>query len=164
MTASRLNVEGQTLWRGDPHYEEARQDAVWNEKEPDRCAEMSVTAASEVDLIKAVKFALLQRMKIAVRAGGHSWVGSPIRDGGMLIDLSRLREISIEPKALIARVQPAVTSGELASALGEHRLAFPVGHCASVPMSGYLLAGGLGWNAGPWGPPCSTSQTVPFLP
>jgi FAD/FMN-containing dehydrogenase len=163
MTPSRLNVEGQTLWRGDAHYEEARRDAVWNEKKPDRFPEMIVTVASDLDVIKAVKFALLQRMKIAVRAGGHSWVGSPIRDGGMLIDLSRLREISIEPKALIARVQPAVTSGELASALGGHRLAFPVGHCASVSMSGYLLAGGLGWNARTWGPACFSVQSVDIV-
>jgi FAD/FMN-containing dehydrogenase len=78
----------------------------------------------------------------------------------MLIDLSRLHDISIEPRSRIARVQPAVTGGELASALGEHRLAFPVGHCASVPMSGYLLAGGQGLNAGTWGPACFSIQSV----
>jgi hypothetical protein len=122
MTASRLKVEGQTLWRGDTRYEEARRSAVWNEKKPDRFPEMIVTVASELDVVKAVGFALFHKMKIAVRAGGYSWVGSPIRDGGMLIDLSRLHDISIEPRSRIARVQPAVTGGELASALGEHRL------------------------------------------
>src|SRR5260370_38113349 len=114
MTASRLNVEGQTLWRGDPHYEEARQDAVWNEKKPDRFPEMIVTVASDVDVIKAVKFALLQRGKIPVRAGGPSWAGSPIRDGGVLIDLARLRELSIEARVLVARVQPAHRIGGIA--------------------------------------------------
>jgi len=160
MTRPRLKVEGRTLWRGDDYYEEARRSAIWNEKKPDRFPEMIVTVASELDVIKVVKFAVLHRMKIAVRAGGHSWVGSSIRDGGVLIDLSQLREISIEPKSRIAWVQPAVTGGELASALSEHGLAFPVGHCASVPMGGYLLAGGAGWNTGTWGPACFSIQSV----
>jgi FAD/FMN-containing dehydrogenase len=72
----------------------------------------------------------------------------------MLIDLSALRQLSIDPVARTASVQPAVSAGDLAAALSEHGLAFPVGHCGSVPVSGYLLAGGSGWNRGVWGPAC----------
>jgi FAD/FMN-containing dehydrogenase len=53
-----------------------------------------------------------------------------------------------------ATLQPGVTGRELASALAEHELAFPVGHCGQVGLSGYLLSGGFGWNYGVWGPAC----------
>jgi len=72
----------------------------------------------------------------------------------MLLDLSQLREVSIDPTSRTATLQPGVTSRELASALAEHELAFPVGHCGHVGLSGFLLSGGLGWNAGVWGPAC----------
>lgn len=157
---ARIDTEGPALWHGDAGYEHARRSAVWNEKKPSRFPDVIVTVASDQGVIKAVKFARSNRMKIAVRAGGHSWCGSPVRDGGILIDLSRLREVSIDLISRTATVRPAVTGGEFARALAKHGLAFPVGHCGSVPMSGYILSGGLGWNIGAWGPACFSMQRL----
>jgi FAD/FMN-containing dehydrogenase len=119
-----------------------------------------VQVASEHDVVEAVRFARTHRMKIAVRGGGHSWVGFPLRDGSLLIDLGRLSQVSIDAEARIAVVQPAVTGRELNSQLATHGLVFPVGHCATVPLSGFLLSGGLGWNFNRWGPACFSVEAA----
>ena len=99
-------------------------------------------------------------LKIAVRGGGHSWVGFPLRDGSLLIDLGRLKRARINPEARRATIQPAINGRDLNRQLAEHGLAFPVGHCPSVPMSGFLLNGGLGWNSNAWGPACFSVEAA----
>jgi FAD/FMN-containing dehydrogenase len=158
-----VDVEGRVVHRGEREYEEVRRSAVWNARTPERFPDVIVTAASDQDVVQAVRSARSRGMKVAVRAGGHSICGSPLRDGGMLIDLSQLRELSIDPASRTAVVQPAVTGRELARALAEHDLAFPVGHCGSVPLSGYLLSGGFGWNMGAWGPACFGLRRVELV-
>jgi len=150
----------QLLWRGDPGYEEKRLDAVWNARKPDRFPEVVAVATCVDDVVDAVNHARSRGLRVAVRGGGHSWCGSPVRDGGMLVDLSALRGISIDPVSKTAAVQPAVTARAFAAALEQHGLAFPVGHCGSVPLSGYLLAGGAGWNRGTWGPACFSVERI----
>lgn len=110
--------------------------------------------------MEAVRFARTHGMKIAVRGGGHSWVGFPLRDGGLLIDLGRLRQVSVDREARRAAVQPAVTGRELNRQLAPHGLAFPIGHCPTVPLSGFLLSGGLGWNSNGWGPACFSVEAA----
>jgi FAD/FMN-containing dehydrogenase len=148
------SLDGSVVWRGDEGYEPTRRSMLWNGWKPSRFPELIARAASEEDVVSAVKFARSRRLKIAVRGGGHSWCGSPLRDGGMLIDLSQLRELSVDLASRTAAIQPGVTSRELASTLAEYELAFPVGHCGHVGLSGFLLGGGLGWNWGAWGPAC----------
>ena len=147
-------LDGSVVWRGDEDYEPTRRSMLWNGWKPSRFPELIARAVSEEDVVAAVKFARSRRLKIAVRAGGHSWCGSPLREGGMLIDLSQLCELSVDSASRTAALQPGVTSRELASTLAEHELAFPVGHCGHVGLSGFLLSGGLGWNWGAWGPAC----------
>lgn len=153
-------VEGTVVWRGDEQYEGTRQSMLWNALKPARFPEVIVSAASEADVVAAVELARSRGLQVAVRAGGHSWVGSPLRDGTVLIDLSSLRELVIDEAARTAAVQPAVTASELALALAAHGLAFPVGHCPSVGISGFLLSGGLGWNSGAWGPACMSLKAI----
>ncbi|MEW2297689.1 FAD-binding oxidoreductase [Streptomyces sp. NPDC006743] len=100
------------------------------------------------------------RARVAVRSGGHSWCGSPLRDGGMLIDVSGLRACTVDPASLTATVQPGVTGAQLTARLGGHGLAFPAGHCGSVAVGGYLLSGGLGWNSGARGPACAGVERI----
>jgi FAD/FMN-containing dehydrogenase len=151
------------VWRGEPGYEEARLGATWNAKKPDRFPQVIVTVASDNDVALAIDYASSEGLRVAVRSGGHSLCGSPIRDGGMLLDMSQLREISIDRASRTALVQPATTARQLANALGEHGLAFPVGHCGSVSLGGYLLSGGLGWNSGTWGPGCFSLRSLKMV-
>jgi FAD/FMN-containing dehydrogenase len=153
-------IESSIVWRGDERYEATRQSMVWNALKPARYPEAIVSAASEADVVAAVALARSQGLQVAVRAGGHSWVGSPLRDGTLLIDLSSLRELTFDERARTAAVQPAVTSSKLSQALAARGLAFPVGHCPSVGISGFLLSGGLGWNSGAWGPACMSLQAI----
>jgi FAD/FMN-containing dehydrogenase len=161
MTSDRQpTVSGSVFQRGQPGYEEARRAAVWNARKPEREPELIVVAQSTADVVSAVRFARAQGLKLAVRSGGHNWFGASIRDDGVLLDLSQLDAIEIDADARSAAVQPAARSRQLATALAPHRFAFPVGHCASVALGGYLLAGGLGWNFGSWGPACFSVRAI----
>src|SRR5262249_47216056 len=110
-------LDGSVTWRGDRDYESTRRSMLWNAWKPLRFPELIVKAASEPDVVAAVRFARSRSLNVAVRASGHSWCGSPLRQGGLLLDLSLLREISIDPAARTATLQPGVTSRELNSAL-----------------------------------------------
>jgi FAD/FMN-containing dehydrogenase len=154
------NFDGTVLWRGEPGYEEVRRSMVWNALKPDRFPEAIVRAASDDDVVAAVRLARARGLQVALRAGGHSWVGSPLRDGTVLIDLSARRAVHVDAASSTATFEPAITGSEVADRIARHGLAFPVGHCASVGMGGYLLSGGLGWNSGAWGPACASVTAV----
>jgi FAD/FMN-containing dehydrogenase len=155
-----VQLEGTLVRRGEAGYEDVRRRVLWNKLTPGRYPEVIVSVAREQDVVEAVNLARENKLRIAIRGGGHSFCGSPLRDGGMLIDLSQLRQLWIDPQAPTATVQPGVSGRQFADALAEHGLAFPVGHCGSVPMSGYLLCGGFGWNMGAWGPACFSVRGV----
>ena len=138
----------------DANFEHLRHEMIWNLLAPDRRPRLIVQAANENDVAQAIKFARANRMKVAVRGGGHSWVGFSFRDDSLLIDLGRLSGVSIDRENRLARVQPAVRGCDLDRMLAAQGLAFPVGHCGTVPMSGYLLNGGIGWNYNDWGVAC----------
>jgi FAD/FMN-containing dehydrogenase len=76
--------------RTDAEYEATRRRMVWQKRIPDRFPEVIVTVASDEEVIEAVKLARASGLRISVRAGGHSWIATSLRDGGMLIDLSQL--------------------------------------------------------------------------
>src|SRR3954467_3610162 len=116
---------GTVVWRGDPDYEATRRRMVWNARVPDRFPEVIVTVASDQDVVEAVKLACARGLQIAVRSGGHNWVGSSLRDGGLTVDLSRLTNVTVDPAARVAAAQPAIRNTELMAALGAQGLAFP---------------------------------------
>jgi FAD/FMN-containing dehydrogenase len=151
------------VWRGDAAYEATRRRMVWNERLPDRYPEVIVRVASDADAIEAVKLARARGLRVAVRAGGHSWIGTSLRDGGMLLDLSRLNGVTVDAAAQRAAAQPAIKNTELVAALAPHELAFPAGHCPTVGIGGYLLAGGQGWNQGGWGIACQNVLAIDLV-
>ncbi|MFC3573380.1 FAD-binding oxidoreductase [Streptomyces yaanensis] len=146
--------------RDDADYEDVRRSVLWNELVPARFPDVIVRPASAHEVVEAVRLARSQGLRVAMRSGGHSWCVSPLRDGGMLIDLSGLRTCTVDPASATATVQPGTTGQELTSELGRHGLAFPAGHCGSVAVGGYLLSGGLGWNSGVRGPACADVHEI----
>jgi FAD/FMN-containing dehydrogenase len=140
--------------RSSPAFDRDRRAMVWSARKPDRQPEALVHAGSERDVEEAVRFAARNRLKVAVRGGGHHFNAPAVREGGLLLDLSGLDEIAVDAGARTATVQPGVSARRFLAALAPHGLAFPVGHCSSVPLSGFLLNGGIGWNGGAWGPAC----------
>src|SRR5688572_5775765 len=149
----RADVQGLVVGKDDPGFAALRESMAWNSRPlHSRSPDAIVQAASVDDVSVAVKFARQRGFKVAARGGGHNYFGAAVRNNGLLVDLSRLKRIALDAAGRRATVQPGCRAGELAAHLAEHGLAFPVGHCAEVPVSGYLLAGGLGWNIGTWGP------------
>jgi FAD/FMN-containing dehydrogenase len=152
--------DGTVLARGDDGYEQVRRAAVWNARTPERYPNVIVLAESEDDAIRAVRQAREQNMRIGVRSGGHSWAGNHVRDGGMLLDLSRLRAIEVDRQSMTATVGPGCHGDELLSVLREQELFFPAGHCPGVGIGGYLLQGGYGWNGRVHGPACMSVEAI----
>ena len=153
-------ADATVLKRGDAGYEAARRDCVWNARIADRFSDLIVQAADEQDVVRAVPLARERDMAIGVRSGGHSWAGSHLRDGGMLLDLSRLTDMSLDAGARTASVQPGVRGSDLVATLRAHDLFFPVGHCQGVAVGGYLLQGGFGWLSRVFGPACANVTAI----
>ena len=137
--------------RGDPGFEAACHDRIFNGRKPaERTPAAVLLAASDQDVIDGVRVAAERGWQVSVRSGGHSWAGWSVRDDALLIDLGDMREVALEGDVAIAR--PAVKGGmELAPFLESHGRMFTGGHCESVGIGGFLLQGGQGWNSRRWG-------------
>lgn len=155
----RMAVRGTVTTRQNADYEAIRTGLLWNARKPDRFPEIVVKAMDAADVQAAVKFAAATERRVSVRGGGHHFSTIALQDC-VVIDLSAMNALQIDAEARTARAQPTVTNGRLAAVLAEYGLAFPTGHCASVPLSGYLLGGGFGWNAGLWGIACHNVDSV----
>ncbi|OBJ10898.1 FAD-binding oxidoreductase [Mycobacterium sp. 1465703.0] len=139
--------DGSVYRPGDDGYEAARCGAVWNAIKPHRFPAIIVTAGSHRDIPRAVGLAREEGMSIGVRSGGHNWVGNAVRDGGLLLDLSQLKAIGVNPQGRTATIEPGVRVCDLVQALTPHGLYFPVGSCPTVGLTGYILGGGSGVNS-----------------
>ena len=155
MTIDELkqSVRGSVITTAGKDYGSARKALIWNGREPNRAPSIIVRAESVADVQAVVRYARSAGLKISVRGGGHNWSGIALQEG-IVLDLSQLSEVKVDAEARIAEVGVAARNGDFARILGAHGLAFPTGHCTSVPLSGYLLGGGFGWNAGAWGVAC----------
>ena len=142
--------------RGDSGYEAARRALVWNARLPDRFPAVIVQARDQQGVVEAVRLAKREGLRLTVRSGGHSWAGSHLREGTLVIDVSRLDSLEVDRSALRARVGPGCGGAETGLALLKQGLFFPVGHCRGVKVGGYLLQGGFGWNSRAWGPACES--------
>jgi FAD/FMN-containing dehydrogenase len=142
--------------RGVDGYEAARRETVWNSLLPQRFPEVIVQACDTDDVVAAIRYARAQGYQVGVRSGGHSWNASHLRDGGMLLDVSRLGHCRVDTDAMIAHVGPGVVASAFATDLDAQGLFFPSGHCEGIRLGGYLLQGGYGWNSKVVGPACES--------
>jgi hypothetical protein len=116
-----------------------------------------VVQANDVyEVMAAVRQAAQNNMHIGMCSGGHSWAQNHIREGGMMLDLSRLKSIEINPTKMTAVIGPAVLAGELNLAVVPHGLFFPTAHAWTVGLGGFLLQGGFGWNSRASGLACQS--------
>jgi hypothetical protein len=142
---------GEVILADHPAYESARR--IWNasiDKRPGAIARCTGLA----DVIAAVRFARKHGLLVAVRGGGHNVGGRALCDGGLVIDLSRMKGIHVDPVARRARVQPGVTLGELDRETHVFGLAVPLGVVSKTGVAGLTLGGGVGWLARKHGLTC----------
>ena len=144
-----LDIAGlQEGFRGELHrpadtgYEDARK--VWNGSIT-RFPALIARCAGVADIIAAVKFAKDNGLLLAVRGGGHSYPGLSVCDGGLVIDLSLMKGIRVDPEAHTVRAQAGVLLGELDRETQAFGLAVPSGIVTHTGLSGLALGGGINW-------------------
>ena len=156
-----MSFEGRLLLRGDAAYEAARVEGVFNARRPDRHPQAILQAASAADVQAGVRLARERDWGVSVRSGGHSWAAWSLRDDVLMLDLGALRQMEYDEHTGIVTAGPATKGGqELAPYLTERGRAFPVGHCPSVGIGGFLLQGGQGWNSRAKGWACESVVAV----
>ncbi|HXJ56067.1 MAG TPA: FAD-binding oxidoreductase [Verrucomicrobiae bacterium] len=148
----RAKLKGRLILPADPSYESARRVFYWNAG-TERRPRVIVQCAAEEDVLRAVEFAQRHELEVAARAGGHSHLGWGCSNG-LVIDLSGMKRMAIDPLRRTARAEGGVLSGEMARAAGQHGLAPVLGQCPGVGASGLILGGGLGWLSGLHGASC----------
>lgn len=137
----RRAVRGEVVVPGDVAYDQARK--VWNGM-VDRHPAAVVYCAGSDDVIAAVDFARSQSLAVAVRAGGHNIGGASVCDDGLVIDLSRMKQIEVDPIRRTARAQAGLNLGEFDAATQAHGLATTMGVNADTGIAGLTLGGGFG--------------------
>jgi FAD binding domain len=138
----RSRLRGTTLLRGDAGYDLARR--VWNGA-IDRHPSAIVECADAEDVSHAVRIAAEHGVRMTVRGGGHNVAGRSIRDGSLLLDLSKLRHVSVNPDSRVATVQGGAVWRDVDAATAAHGLATTGGLISSTGVGGFTLGGGAGW-------------------
>ena len=133
---------GEVLAPEDSGYDEAR--ALWNGMIDRRPALIARTGGVE-DVVAAVRFAREHGLVVTARGGGHGVAGNALVDGGLVVDLSLMKGVVVDPKARTARAEGGVTLGELDAATQAHGLAAPLGVVSKTGIAGLTLSGGIGW-------------------
>jgi len=144
----RARLHGELILPDDDGYDSSRR--VWNGM-IDKYPAMIIRCANRADVAHAVEFGHLQHLPVAVRGGGHSVIGKSVCDGGMVIDLSQMKGIRVDPVTCTARAEAGLTLGEFVRQTQPFGLVTTTGTVAGTGLSGLTLGGGLGWFMGKYG-------------
>ena len=134
--------QGDILTPASPGYDEARR--VWNgviDKTPAIIARCTSTA----DVVAAVNAAREHELLVSIRGGGHNVAGNAVNDGGLVIDLSEMRGVTVDPEARTARVQGGATWADVDNETVKYGLVSPGGKVSSTGVAGFTLHGGMSW-------------------
>jgi FAD/FMN-containing dehydrogenase len=139
----RDSLRGELLLPADDGYDEAKQ--VWNGAHNARRPAAVARATGVADVMAALGFARAHDLTVAVRGGGHSVAGHSTVDDGMLIDLSPMRNVRVDPDARVAYVGPGATWGDVDHEAQQFGLATTGGLVSTTGVAGFTLGGGIGW-------------------
>src|SRR4051794_6064904 len=144
-------VRGEVVTPSDPGYLEAAR--IWNGAHDGRPA-LVVRCTGAADVIAAVGFARSNHLPIAVRGGGHSIAGFSTIDDGIVIDLSQMNEVRVDPFARRASIGGGAVWGDVDHETQAHGLATTGGLISSTGVAGFTLGGGIGWTMRKFGLAC----------
>lgn len=147
----RSGVRGEVITAGAPAYDEARR--VFNSA-IDRRPVAIVRCRGTADVVHAVNFARTQRLALSVRGGGHNVAGQAIVEGGVVVDLSAMRSVWVDPKGRRVRVQGGATWADVDRETQLFGLATPGGLVSGTGVAGFTLGGGIGWLVREFGLAC----------
>jgi FAD/FMN-containing dehydrogenase len=138
----RAELAGQVIAVDDAAYDEAR--AVFLPLH-DRRPAVIVRPVDEGEVARVISLARERGLELAVRSGGHSYAGHGVNEGGIVLDLSLMKALEIDPDRRVAWAETGLTAGEVTTALGAHGLAVGLGDTGSVGIGGLTLGGGIGY-------------------
>jgi FAD/FMN-containing dehydrogenase len=138
----RANTKGRIVLPEDSDYDEIRK--IWNAM-IDRRPAIIARCAEAGDVQRAVSFARDNKLELTIRGAGHNIAGNAVSDGGMMIDLSTLKNVRVDAKKKRALVDPGATLHDFDEAVQAHGLATPVGINSTTGIAGLTLGGGFGW-------------------
>jgi FAD binding domain/Berberine and berberine like len=144
-------LRGKVAWPGDRGYETAR--AVFNGM-VDRRPLAVIRPADASDVVRCIAFARRHDLPLSVRGGGHSVAGNAVRDGALMLDLSGMKALRVDPETRRVRAEPGLTLGEFDRATQAFGLATTLGVVSTTGIAGLTLGGGLGWLNGRYGLAC----------
>lgn len=142
LVALETRMRGPLLTPQSAGYDEVRR--IWNGM-IDRRPAVIARCLGTADVMACVRFAAEHRLLTAVRGGGHNIAGSAMCDGGLVIDLSLMRSVQVDPEARTARVEPGALLSDLDREAQAHGLAVPLGINSTTGVAGLTLGGGFGW-------------------
>jgi FAD/FMN-containing dehydrogenase len=147
----RAGLRGELLLPDDDGYDRAR--SIWNAM-IDRRPALIVRAAGVADVMAAVNFAREHGLLLAVKGGGHNVAGNAVCEGGLMIDLSAMRSVRVDPRARTARAEGGATWGDFDAETQAFGLATTGGLISTTGVAGLTLGGGIGWLMGSYGLAC----------
>ncbi len=150
LDALRTTIRGEVILPGDAAYDEARH--VFNAM-IDRRPAVIIRCNDVADVISAVNFGRQAKLNVSVRGGSHNVTGFAVNDGGLVIDLSHMRSVWVDPEQRVARVEGGATWGDVDHATHAFGLATPAGIISTTGM-GLLLGGGIGYLTRTYGLSC----------
>jgi FAD/FMN-containing dehydrogenase len=153
----RAELRGELLRPGEDGYETARK--VWNAM-VDKLPALIARCTGTADVIACVNFAREHEMLISVRGGGHNYAGKAVCDGGLMIDLSPMKDITVDPVRRIARAQAGLKLGEFDRETQKFGLATTLGVNTDTGIAGLTLGGGYGWLMGKYALACDNLISV----
>src|SRR6266550_4660695 len=139
--AFQEGLRGPVLRPGDPGYDDAR--ALWNGL-IDRRPALIVQCSGAADVVDAVNFAREQNLLVSIKGGGHNVAGNAVNDGGLVIDLSQMRGVHVDPSTQTVRAQGGATWGDTDREAQLFGLAVPGGVVSTTGIAGLTLHGGVG--------------------
>ncbi len=156
----RAAMAGVVFTPEDPDYDQAR--LLWN-ADADRRPEVVARCSSAADVVAALRYAQAEGLEIAVRCGAHSMSGQSGVDGGLVIDLSGMREVTVDPELRRARAGGGALISDLDAATQAHGLAVPTGMVGHTGIGGLTLGGGMGWLTRQAGLACDNLESVEIV-
>ena len=148
VAALRSKLRGTLALPGEDGYDAARR--IWNAM-IDRRPGLVVRCLGAADVIHAVTLARNEKLLVAVRSGGHNIAGNAVCDNGLLIDLSLMKSVHVDPASRKARVEPGATLADFDKEAQGFALATPLGINSTTGVAGLTLGGGFGWTTRKFG-------------
>ena len=142
INALKKTIQGKVVLPGDTDYDDARK--IYNAM-IDKHPAIIIQCTSVEDVMKAVNFASQNQFEVSIKSGGHNGAGLALINDGLVIDLSGMKQIDIDPVKKIAVIQAGCTLGDIDKATHEHGLALPVGINSTTGIGGLTLGGGIGY-------------------